>query len=326
MKRIGSLLAVILLLGLPWLVMSPYVIHLLIMAGIFVILATSLNLTLGYLGLLSLGHAAFYGLGAYASALAYLRLGTPFPLSMAIAILTTAAVGYVLGAITLRLRGAYFVIVTIGLGAISRLVALNWINLTRGPMGLLGVNQPRIKMPGLPELNLGEKSLYYYLILLGAVVSVYVSARLVNSSVGRACIGLRENEKLAMAVGIDAYRYSMIAFVLSTAMAGLAGSLYVHYVTYISPEIFSFSNSVTMAVMVIAGGAGTVAGPVFGALVFTFIPEFLRGIADYRMMIYGAVLVLVIIFMPRGILPSLIQGYSRLSRGREFKLGTYTGK
>ncbi len=287
----------------PLWVANPYHLHVLIMAGIFAILALSLNLLLGYTGQLSLGHAAFFGIGAYTSALLTLPpLEWSFWLALPAAALAAGLAGWAIGRLALKLRGAYFVLVTISFAGVISLVSVNWMELTNGPLGL-----PGVPAPALGPWSLRAKSAYWYLVLAAAVLAYLVCGRLVASRIGRALVALRENEPLAESVGIDGTRYLVLAAVVSAALAGVAGSLYAHYTRFVSPEVFLFSYTVTMVIMVIAGGQGTLAGPVVGALLFTALPEALREAMawQWQMLAYGVVLVLLVFFLPRGIVPSL---------------------
>lgn len=292
----------VLTLTAPFWLGSPYYLHVLIMAGIFAVLSLSLNLLLGYTGQLSLGHAAFFGIGAYASALLTLKLERTVWEGMALAVVLAGVSGWGIGRLALKLRGAYFVLVTISFAGVISLVSVNWMELTNGPLGLPGVPAPE-----LGPWSFRTKSAYYYLVLMAVALSYFVCRRLVASRIGRAFLALRENEALAESVGIDVTRYLVLAAVVSAAMAGLAGSLYAHYTRFVSPEVFLFSYTVTMVIMVVAGGKGTLAGPVVGALVFTALPEALREVTSWQwqMLAYGAILVLLVFFLPRGIVPAL---------------------
>jgi branched-chain amino acid transport system permease protein len=298
---LGALGAIVLLTVPSW-VPNPYYLHVVIMAGIFAILALSLNLLLGYTGQLSLGHAAFFGIGAYASALLTLRLEWSFWLALPCAALLAAMAGWGIGRLALKLRGAYFVLVTISFAGVISLVSVNWMELTNGPLGL-----PGVPAPVLGVWSLQTKRSYYYLVLAAAVLAYLVCHRLVHSRIGRAFLALRENEALAESVGVDGIRYLVLAAIVSAGLAGVAGSLYAHYTRFVSPEVFLFSYTVTMVIMVVAGGKGTLAGPVVGAVLFTILPEVLREVMawQWQMLAYGILLVLLIFFLPRGIVPTL---------------------
>lgn len=308
-KTLLLLVFTVLTLTAPFWLGNPYYLHVLIMAGIFAVLSLSLNLLLGYTGQLSLGHAAFFGIGAYASALLTLKLERSVWEGMVLAIILSGVSGWGIGRVALKLRGAYFVLVTISFAGVISLVSVNWMELTNGPLGLPGVPAPE-----LGPWSFRTKSAYYYLVLIAVALSYFVCRRLVASRIGRAFLALRENEALAESVGIDVTRYLVLAAVVSAAMAGLAGSLYAHYTRFVSPEVFLFSYTVTMVIMVVAGGKGTLAGPVVGALLFTALPEALREVTSWQwqMLAYGAILVLLVFFLPRGIVPTL----SRLRKSR----------
>jgi len=306
-RAVGAVggLAAVALLTLPLWLPSAYHLHVTIMAGIFTILALSLNLLLGYTGQLSLGHAGFFGIGAYTSALLALKLEWSFWLALPCAAALAGLAGWAIGRLALKVRGAYFVLVTISFAGVVSLVSVNWMELTNGPLGLPGVPAPE-----LAGLSFRTKSAYYYLVLAAAAGSYLVCRRLVHSRLGRAFLALRENEALAESVGVDPTRTLVLAAVVSAAMAGLAGSLYAHFVRFVSPEVFLFSYTVTMVIMVVAGGKGTLAGPVVGAVLFTALPEALREAMawQWQMLAYGVLLVLLIFFLPRGIVSHFGRG------------------
>ncbi|MCL5075210.1 MAG: branched-chain amino acid ABC transporter permease [Chloroflexi bacterium] len=307
---LGVILAILILA--PLIVKDEYFIHILVMSGIFVILASSLNIILA-VGQLNLGHTAFFGLGAFTSGLLSVKLGIPFWIGLPAAGLVSASVGYAIGLISLKMRGAYFVLVTIGFAEVMHLICLNWIDLTGGPMGLAGVAPPSLHIPYLLDTHFRGRTPYYYLILALVLITLYVAHRMFNSRLGRAFAAINQNESLAESIGISAFQYSLLSVVVATFFAGLAGSFYAHYVTFLSPDLFSFPYTVTIVIMTIVGGAGTLLGPVVGAVAFTILPELLRAVAAYRMISYGLLLILAIIFMPQGIVPAL---GGLLKRGR----------
>jgi branched-chain amino acid transport system permease protein len=302
MTRAGGWLVAAAALTLPLWLSSAYHLHVAIMAGIFGVLALSLNLLLGFTGQLSLGHAAFFGIGAYTSALLTLKAEWSFWPALAAAIALAGAAGWLIGRLALKLRGAYFVLVTISFAGVISLVSVNCIELTNGPLGLPGVPAPE-----LFGWSLRSKTAYYYLVLAALALSYLVCARLVKSRIGRALVALRENEPLAESIGVDVTHYLVLAAVVSAAMAGLGGSLYAHYTRFVSPEVFLFTYTVTMVIMVVAGGKGTLAGPLVGALLFTVLPEALRAAASWQwqMLAYGVLLVLLVFVLPRGIVPAV---------------------
>lgn len=298
------------LLSLPFFVGSDYQKHILIMGGIYVILVASLNLLIGYVGEISLGHTAFFGIGAYTSALLFLQLGVPFWLGLPAAGVVAGIFGFLIGYPTLRTRGPYFVIVTLAFSEILRLIFSNWISFTNGPMGLKNIQPPTLNLGGRVYYEFSSKTSYYYLILGLVSFTLYLCYRYVNSRFGRACMAIRENEPLAQSVGISAAKWGIATFVLSTFLAGLAGSFYAHYVLFISPDLFGFSFTINMLLMLIIGGKGTMVGPVLGAVLFTIIPEYLRVADIYRLPIFGIILMLAVLFLPRG----MIQLWEPISR------------
>ncbi|MFI5375954.1 MAG: branched-chain amino acid ABC transporter permease [Candidatus Rokuibacteriota bacterium] len=319
MSRAALLLALAMAATAPVWVWNPYHLHTLIMAGIFAVLALSLNLLLGYTGQLSLGHAAFFGIGAYATGLLTVKLEWSPWIGLLAAVVLPGAAGYVIGRLALKLRGAYFVLLTISFAGCVSLVSVNWMDLTNGPLGLPGVPPLEIALPGLPALSLRTKPAFYYVVLSAVALSYLVCLALIRSRVGRALVALRENETLAASVGIDGTHYLVLAAVVSAAMAGFGGGLYAHYTRFVSPEVFLFTYTVTMVIMVVAGGKGTLAGPIVGAVLFTVLPEALRAATSWQwqMLLYGVLLVGVLFFMPEGIVPALRSaGFAARRRSR----------
>lgn len=291
----------------PLIMKDPYYMHMVILIGIYTLLAVSLNLLLGYTGQLSLGHAAFFGVGAYVSSLLYVKLGLSMWLGMVMALFVSGLLGYIVAKLAFKLRGAYFVIMTIGIAEVLKLVGLNWVDLTKGPMGITDIGAPVIHLGGLGMIDFSKKMPYYYLLLCLVILCTYLQHRLVYSSFGRAFISIRENEDLAESVGINCYKYLVIVVIVSASIAGVAGSLYAHYVSFIDPGVFAFFISVNVVMMVIGGGQGTMVGPIVGAILFTMIPEWLRVFGDARMAIYAVMVIFIVIFMPKGILFYLTQ-------------------
>ena len=286
---------------LPLLIQNQYSRHLMVMAEIFVLFSVGLNVIIGFLGQLSLGHSAYFGIGAYTYALLLLNLDIPSFLSMILAIAMSGFFGFLIGYPSLRLKGPYFAIVSLAFAMIIRLVVINWQSLTNGPMGITGISPPVISLFGSYKLSLHSTISNYYMFLCFVIVGIFVIHRIHCSRIGEAFDACRENEELAQAVGINTSKYKIIALVISAMFIGASGGLYAQYLTYISPEIFGWYYIATPLIMVIIGGAGTIAGPIVGAVIFTFVPELLRAIADYRLAIFGLIMIVGIIFMPDGI-------------------------
>lgn len=299
---------------------DQYILYILTSTGIFIIGAMSLNLLLGYTGQLSLGHIAFFGIGAYTSALLSLGFDLdlggaepfvmgPQPVWIAFlgGILVAALFGFLIGKLTFRVRGAYFVIVTISFAQVMRMVALNWVDLTEGPMALNNIPPLSVWLPWDGVIPLYRKEYNYLLVLAVAVACFLVIQRLVQSRVGRALVALRENESLARSVGIDVTRYLVVATVIAAGMAGAAGGLYTHYIRIVDPDVFMFIYTVTMVIMVVTGGKGTLAGPIVGGLAFGILPELLREVArpEVQWIIYGVAMIVVVFFLPQGIVPAV---------------------
>jgi branched-chain amino acid transport system permease protein len=312
------------LVSLPLWMENQYYLHILINTGIFAVAAMSLNILLGYTGQLSLGHVAFFGIGAYTSALISLGFDLEIPLgggtytfvfhplpvwvSFLSGIVMAGFFGWLIGKISFKVRGAYFVIVTISFAEVVKLVALNWVDLTEGPMALNNIPPFTLSIPGFWEVTFFSKTPNYYLVLFICIVSYILVRRIVHSRAGRAFIALRENEALAESVGVDVTRFLVVAAVLSAAMAGAAGGLYSHYIKIVDPDVFLFIYTVTMVIMVITGGKGTLAGPIVGALIFGILPEVLREIAspEIQWILYGIIMILIVFFLPDGIVPAVV--------------------
>ena len=296
---------------IPVIVTDAYFLHILIMAAIWISLATNFNIILSA-GQLSLAQIAFFGIGAYTSGLLTVKLGFPFLPAMVLAALFTCLMGFLIGRITLKMRGAHFILVTFAFGEICRLVSRNWVGLTNGPMGLRNIPFPSIRIPGLIDLQLTSYQSQFYMAIILALISIYVAYRLRYSRIGRAFNALRVSEPLAESVGISHFKFVITAVLVSTFFTGMTGSFYAHYVTLVSPEIFSFAYMISLLMMVMGGGRNSIAGPVVGALIFTLLPEFLRAFEVYRMLIFGALLTIIVIFLPEGMVPQLSSLYLKL--------------
>ncbi len=322
MSRYAPIFWLVIFLTVPLWLKDQYFLHVLIITGIFIIAAMSLNLLLGFTGQLSLGHIAFFGIGAYASSLTSVGFDVelfgvvrvvhkPWPAVAGLIIGTALAgfCGFLIGKLSFKVRGAYFIIVTLSFAEVTRLVALNWVELTQGPMAINNVPPFTVGLPGLGYVALWNKAYYYYLVLFIAILAYILIARLVGSRIGRAMVALKENESLAVSIGIDVTRYLILGAVVSAALAGAAGSLYAHYVKIIDPDVFHFMYTVTMIIMVITGGKGTLAGPIVGGLIFGFLPVAVRSFAspEVQWMIYGVFMIIIVFVLPQGIVPAVTQ-------------------
>jgi branched-chain amino acid transport system permease protein len=298
------------LLGAPY-VLDTYYLHAIIVSMIFLLPAHGLNLIVGYTGMLSLAQGAFFGIGAYASALLAMHFGTPFYVNFVFAGLVAGLIALPLGIPALRLRTYSFVMCTLGFVIIAEAVAKNWVSLTRGDMGLSGIPQPLLAIG-----DLGAKVTtitgYYYLYLFVAVAMTGLFYALIVSPAGRCMVAIRDNETLAEAQGIPTWSYKLLVFTISAAFAGFGGSLYAHYLTTVSPLTFQMYYSTTILVIVLGGGAGTVRGVVVGSLLFVAISEALRVTPEFRMIVYGFVLLVLVFWQPKGLAPLLDRGLALL--------------
>ncbi|MBI4823620.1 MAG: branched-chain amino acid ABC transporter permease [Nitrospirae bacterium] len=279
------------------LIFSDYVIDVAILAGIYIILALGLNVVVGFAGLLNLGFAAFYAIGAYSFALIGVKWGIGFWSALPLSLALTTASGFIMGAPGLRLRGDYLAIVTLGFGEITRLVLNNWDSFTNGPNGIAGIQRPY-----LMDIPLTGLAGYYYVVLISVLFSVFIIKRVHSSRIGRAWIAIREDEIAAGSMGINTTAYKLYAFAFGAFWAGLAGALFSAKMQFISPESFTFMESVFILCMVILGGMGSIPGVMLGAVILVVLPELLREIQIYRMLALGGGLVLLMLFRPQGIL------------------------
>lgn len=280
-----------------------YLLHILVMICIYSILAVSLDLVAGRTGLLSITHAAFYGIGAYTSALLAVHWGWPFLLSVPAAMGVAACVSFIVSLPSFRLHGDYFVIATFGFQMIMFSVLNNWMDLTRGPLGIPGIPQPAIF-----GWDVSSNLEFVVLTAAFAALAYLVIALIVSSPIGRVLHAIREDEIFAKACGKDTLRFKVTAFAISSSLAAMAGALYAHYITYIDPTSFVVMESILVLSMVIIGGAGSMWGPLVGAIVLVSLPEAMRfaGLptaiaANLRQIIYGLLLVVMMMARPQGL-------------------------
>jgi branched-chain amino acid transport system permease protein len=296
--------------GFPWLAAgNEYYLSLLVFVGINGMITMGLSLLMGYAGQISLGHAAFFGLGAYSSGVLTTQYSFHPLGAFGMGILLSALVAFLVGKPTLRLKGHYMAVATLGFGEILFIVFNELSPFTGGPSGLSGI--PPLTFGGIPI----EGETYLYLVWGWVVLLLIFSLNVINSRVGRALRAVHGSELAASAMGVDASRYKLGVFVLSAVYASMAGSLYAHFITFISPSSFSLMFSILLLMMVVVGGTETIWGALLGAAVLTLMPEYLRGLEDFEVLAYGAILMAVLLFMPKGIL----EGVRRLF-GRQMKV------
>ena len=297
-KNFYSILFIIIALLLPVIVRdSRYYLNMLNLAGIFIILTYSLNCLHGYIGLISIGQAGYFAIGAYITAGLTMGVDLNYFIALFIASLAASFAGILVGFPAIRISGHYFVFISLGFGEIVRLIILNWKEVTNGTNG---VNA--IPSPSLGPFVFESRFVYYYLVLFFILLTMIVMISLRNSKYGRSMLALKVGELAATVMGVNPVTTRLVNFAVSSFFAGLAGGLYASYIGSISPEAFSVMLSVDVLTMTLVGGSGTIAGPVIGATFLVFLKEWLRFIKEYYMVIYGAGIVLVMIFMPYGIM------------------------
>lgn len=323
LRKPGLVLAILALVSIPlW--GSPYVVNTFITALIYITLGLGLNIVVGVSGLLNLGYVAFYAVGAYTYALLNHYFGLGFWLCLPLGALTATVLGLLLGFPVLRLRGDYLAIVTLGFGEIVRLMLLNLGDITLGPRGIGNIDPPgffgfdlnaQLKpillsfIPTMsPNLDL-NKAFLFFIILAVVFITIIAVFRLENSRLGRAWLALREDEIACQAMGIDRTKAKLTAFALGATWAGLAGVVFASQVTFINPSSFTFMQSVMILSIVVLGGMGSIPGVIIGAVVLIVLPESLRTFSDYRMLLFGAAMTLMMVFRPGGLIQSVRQAY-----------------
>jgi branched-chain amino acid transport system permease protein len=281
-----------------------YLLHILILIGIYTILSVSLNLIVGYTGLLSIAHAAFYGVGAYIAALMALNLHSPFLVNIVCAVILSGLLGVLVGIPSLQVRDDYFVIATFAFQVIIFSVLNNWVSFTGGPMGLPGIPQPTV-------FGVTISSHFGFLLLVGffCALTLWITGRIVRSPFGRVLKAIREDEVFAQTAGKNVAAHKVLVFMIGAGMAAVAGVLYAHYISFIDPTSFTVMESIFILTIVIIGGAGSMWGPVLGAVVLVVLPELLRFVglpsavaANLRQIIYGGLLVAMMMWRPQGLL------------------------
>ncbi len=288
-------------------VFSMYQTNIMITALIYVMCGLGLNIVIGLAGLLDLGYVAFYAVGAYSYALLNYHFGVNFWMALPIGGALGFTFGVLLGFPVLRLRGDYLAIVTLGFGEIIRLVLENWNEFSFGPSGI--ANIPRPSFFGM-DLDLQQVTIWIYFLMIALVVfTIFVVGRLQNSRIGRAWIALREDEIACQAMGIDKTRTKLSAFALGATWAGMAGVMFAAKTTFINPASFTIWESVIILCVVVLGGMGSILGVIMGAMVLILLPEYLRAFSEYRMLLFGAILVLMMVFRPGGIITNVRQTY-----------------
>jgi len=313
-RRVGFLAAALVIAALPMVLTGGYWQTNLTVCAINVLLALGLDFILGYAGQLNLGQSAFYGIGAYVSTLLITKLGVPFWTAFGAGVAFAGLAGVILALFAGRLRGHYLAIASLGFAVITYQILLNWISLTQGPLGIYAIPPPpALAIPGLPAVDFRNPVALFYLVAGFTLLVYFILDQLVRSPIGETLTAVREDDISAASLGINAAAWKVFAFGVGAAVAGAAGCFYATFVGTLVPDAFFITESFTILSMVIVGGMGTLIGPVWGAILLTLLPELLRGVGDLRLVVYGAALTLVVLFMPGG----LVQA-ARLIRGKVF--------
>ncbi len=288
-------------------IMSPYQTNIMITALMYVVLGLGLNIVVGLAGLLDLGYVAFYAVGAYSYALLNHHFALGFWTVLPLAALLAACFGVLLGFPVLRLRGDYLAIVTLGFGEIIRLILENWNEFSFGPSGISGIARPGFF--GI-SMSLNQAIVYLYYLMIGLTLfTIFVVNRLQNSRIGRAWIALREDEIACQAMGVDKTKTKLTAFALGATWAGMVGVIFAAKTTFINPASFTFLESAMILSIVVLGGMGSIVGVIVAAFILILLPEYLRAFSEYRMLIFGMIMVLMMVFRPQGIVATVRKAY-----------------
>ncbi len=302
----GLMATIVMVVAFPF-VFSLYQTNVMITALIYVVVGLGLNIVVGLAGLLDLGYVAFYAVGAYSYALLNVHYGVTFWMALPIGAALAFLFGILLGFPVLRLRGDYLAIVTLGFGEIIRLVLENWNEFSFGPSGIANIPKPGLF--GL-DLSLQQSTTFIYFLMIGlALMTIFVVRRLQDSRIGRAWIALREDEVACQAMGIDKTRTKLSAFALGATWAGMGGVVFAAKTTFINPTSFTIWESIIILCVVVLGGMGSILGVIVGALILILLPEYLRAFSEFRMLIFGVILVMMMVFRPGGIISDVRRTY-----------------
>ncbi len=300
-------------LAFPWLAGNDYHLTVMSTAYIFAIATLGLNLITGYTGQFNLAHAGFMAVGGYALGILTVDYGVSYWLAFVLAGAITVAIGLPLGWVSLRLRGHYFSIFTLVVGTIMFLVIEKWESLTHGAVGIMGIPAPTAIGP----ITFDTPRSLYYLTFFFLVLGVWLMRRIVDSLMGRTFMAIRNGDELAEALGVNLMRNKLIAFLLSVLYAGLAGALYAGFVRFLGPDLAGVEHTFDMTMYMVIGGLGTVLGPLFGAIAVPWVTQYLQFLQEYRFLIFGPLLVLLVIFLPNGIVGTWVAWRARQASARE---------
>ena len=316
MRHVPLLLFIAVVLGLPLLMRSPYYIGVLVFVGIYSLITICLSMLLGYAGQISLGHAAFYGIGAYASGLLTTRANMSPWLALICAMVITGVLAYLIGRPVLKLRGHYLAMATLGFGEIIYIFFNAEVGLTGGPSGF----------GQIPRLAIGsfvfKKDIhFYYLVWITVIILLVLMLNIIKSRIGRALRSIHGSETASNAMGVNTSSYKMQIFVFSAVISSLAGSYYAHFITFVSPTTFAADMSILFVTMVIIGGMTSVWGAILGAALLSILPEYLRTFGDYDILIYGAIMLVIMMFAPQGLVGIIRDLRNKLTGGLEQEAG-----
>jgi len=306
-KMIFLAALLLILILLPWVFQATYSRHILVMSLIYTFSAMGLNVIFGFTGQAAFGQPAFFALGAYISSLLALKLGFSFGMCLLGTMILSAGFGFLVGYPSLQLRGIYFGITTMAFAQILYYIVSNWVDLTRGPMGLVGIPPASLGFGDHFQFVFNGELRYYYLVLFASLLTLFFLARLMETRLGRGFVAIRENQDLSASIGIHPFWVKMIAFMLACVITGMGGSFYAHFVKFVSPIEFQWYYIGLTFIMVITGGIGTLWGPFIGGAIFTVLPEVFRAVETYRNILVGAVLILIVIFFPEGVMGKVAQ-------------------
>jgi branched-chain amino acid transport system permease protein len=301
---------------------TPYWMHIIIMVCIWSMAGIALNLIIGYTGQANLGLGAFFGLGAYTSALLMMRLGFNYWLALLCALVLAVAMALLIGIPALRTKGAYFAIATLCFNIIFTIIINHWDDLTEGNRGLMQIpNIPNIPLPWGGVIDFGESTLAtYYVILIFLILTIIVFRRIVNSLMGRSFMAVRQDEDLSESIGINTFTTKLISFIVSGVIAALAGSLYTVYMGVLTPDMTTYNVTFNIMLYIIIGGLGTLAGPLVGAVILTAISEQMATLGAIRLVLFGLIIVVAIIYFPRGLVGAYrvywLPFWQKLTRGK----------
>jgi branched-chain amino acid transport system permease protein len=302
LERIVYTIICLVLVFLPWVRTGDYIMYIFTLSCIWAVAASSLNLMLGHAGQANFGHAIFFGVGAYFTAMVMAKTGLSFWFAFVLSGVSSVILSFFIGLLTFRTRGSYYAICTLAFNIVVTLVIDRWDSFTGGAEGIWGIPSPGpIDIPYFGHITFSSVTSSYYLSFLLLVVTILVLHLVLNSFVGRSFHAVRRNERLTAAIGISVMKTKLVAFAISAFFAGLAGSLYAVIIGVIDPDISSFHLGFSWIIFCLVGGRASIVGPVLGAFILTALPQGMQVLEEYRLLFYGVILILIVRFFPRGI-------------------------